>query len=313
MSMDVDVDVDVEPNETPVPMPSGSISALREKLHTRMAELRKGRKAPGEAGDRDELLEERRAQRAAMRERRRKETKEKIRREEEQKRGGKKDKGSRGDDKTKAKQFGQTTKVTNPTSPCIESTIFTELTMTVKTQLLVPDDHARSGAGALPIPPSHANVAFSTLASDGASSSHQKLKLSSNPSTALTQLQSHKAKLAALPASAQASALERERFTKATARLEGVKVKDDETRLKKAVKRKEKEKVRSKKDWDERKDREKKNMEARQKKRSDNIAMRADRRKEGNKKGSKGGKGRPGFEGKSFGASKGKNSKGKGK
>ena len=88
---DAGMDVDDAP---PVPMPaSGGIQALRERLHARMAELRqKNRGGAGEAGSRDELLEERRLQRAAMRERRRKETKEKIRREEERKGKGK-DKG----------------------------------------------------------------------------------------------------------------------------------------------------------------------------------------------------------------------------
>jgi hypothetical protein len=74
-----------------------SISVLREKLHARMAALRRGctGEEDGEAGDRDELLEERRRQRAAMREKRRKETKEKIRREEEAKGKKGKEKDSR--------------------------------------------------------------------------------------------------------------------------------------------------------------------------------------------------------------------------
>jgi len=105
--MDVDIDLPetnddnhVEedgPQITPMPT-SGGIESLREKLHARMAALRRGGGAMHTNGtephDRDGLLEERRRQRAAMRERRRKETKEKIRRAEEMKgkKGKEKDK-----------------------------------------------------------------------------------------------------------------------------------------------------------------------------------------------------------------------------
>jgi len=262
-----------EKGATIVPMPeSGSISALREKLHARMAALRRGVKSQGngdgEAGDRDELLEERRRQRAAMREKRRKETKEKIRREEDAK--GKKGKGKEKDSRAQGHQ--------------------------TKTQLLVPDQPSTSK------PSSHTNVAFSTLAGSSTGKKAQQLKTSSNPSQALDQLAARKEKLAALPEEKRKAIEEREKWAKAEARMDGVKVRDDEGRLKKAVKRKEKEKGKSKKAWDERKEQVTNSMAAKQKKRSDNIAMRNERKSDKRKGvGKNKSKARPGFEGKLFG------------
>ncbi|EGO01355.1 hypothetical protein SERLA73DRAFT_179541 [Serpula lacrymans var. lacrymans S7.3] len=291
--MQVDATIDTDEEGTPagtedtiVPMPtSGGITSLREKLHARIAELRRGgpRKEGEEAGDRDELLEERRRQRAALRERRRKETKERIRLEAEKKGKGKnKDKDKR--------DHGPST----------------------KTQLIVPDPTAGQGSSHGP----HSNltnIAFSSLAGSSTSKKAQQLKVSSNPTQALEQLAARKEKLAALPEEKRKMIEEKDKWAKAEARLEGVKVKDDEGRLKKAAKRKDKEKVKSKKGWDERKEQLSASMAAKQKKRADNIATRHERRNDKKKGvGKSKGKARPGFEGKSFGKGKGK-SAGKGK
>lgn len=91
-AMNVD-DADVE--ITPMPSVQG-IQALRDKLHTRMDQLRRNR-VGNQPETKDDLLEERRKQRGLMRDRRRKETKEKVRLEKEakEKKGGKGDKRGR--------------------------------------------------------------------------------------------------------------------------------------------------------------------------------------------------------------------------
>ncbi|KAF9484252.1 hypothetical protein BDN70DRAFT_872743 [Pholiota conissans] len=283
ISMNVDVDMadldgdedgesGVEVSDTEIqPMPtSGGIESLREKLHTKMAQLRRGARPPmgSFGGDKDDLLEERRRQRAAMRERRRKETREKIRREEEMKMKGKKKK----DEKTDTRDKGNVT----------------------KTQLLVPDNpqgFKQQGPQA-----SMTTVAYSSLS--GTVKKGEKFKTTADPQQALQQLNARKEKLAALPEEKRKAIEEKEKWAKAEARLDGVKVHDDESKLKKAAKRKEKEKSKSKKTWEEKKEHVAHSMAAKQKKRNDNIAMRNERKSDKRKGISK--KARPGFEGKSF-------------
>lgn len=92
------------------------------------------------------------------------------------------------------------------------------------------------------------NVSFGVVA--GSSSKKAvSLKTSSNPNQALSQLAARKEKLDSMPEDKRKVVEDKSRWAKAEARLEGVKVKDDEVRLKKAVKRKEKEKAKSKKSW----------------------------------------------------------------
>ncbi|KAG5730295.1 Ribosomal RNA-processing protein 14 [Termitomyces sp. T112] len=280
---DLDAENESDHDEV-IPMPSfGGIAQLKEKLHARMLQLRHGGRANESTGDggRDELLEERRAQRAAMRERRRRETREKIRREEEAK--GRKGKGKDHLTPKEKRDKGHLT----------------------KTQLLVSDESSRME--------SLATVTFSSLA--GSSTTPKKaqhLKTMTNPQQALDQLVTRKERLATLPEEKQRAIAEREQWEKAEARMEGIKVHDDEARLKKAVKRKEKGKEKSKKEWDGRKEQLQQAMAAKQKKRTDNIAMRNERRNDKRKgigKSKTKTKARPGFEGKAYG--KGKISKGK--
>ncbi|TRM65489.1 surfeit locus protein 6-domain-containing protein [Schizophyllum amplum] len=264
MDVDLNAEEDGHSDSEIVPMQAGGANALREKLHARMAQLRYGRGANAIHG-KDALIEERRR---TMRERRRKETKERRKQE--------------------------------------------KTARTVKTQLLVESS---------PPPSAHAstsnsrnntttNVAFNTI--DGAVKQGKKT-VSNNPTNLLSHLQAQKSKLEALPADKRAQISEKNRWARAEARLTGEKnpgiaVAEDggedteEKKLKKAVKRKEKEKVKSAKAWDERKREVTHSMAARQKKRTDNIAARNERRKNhGAKDGKSKGKGkqRAGFEGSS--------------
>ena len=164
---------------------------------------------------------------------------------------------------------------------------------TGKTQLIVPQ-----------LPRDTDGVSFPAVQLPGGSGSHRSkapIKALSNPSQALAHLEKHQAKLASLPEEKRKEIEQRELWAKAEERASGGKVADQASTLKKAVKRLEKRKSKSGKEWSERKKTLEKSHAIAAKKRNDNIAARQESRK--NKKlGVKAqnkskGKGRPGFEG----------------
>ena len=232
-------DLESNPEEDAVPVVPlsrpESIEALRAKLHAKIDAMRSKKLGGGEGSSKDELLEERRLQRAAMRERRRKETKAKIKREKES-RGKPKEKSRETAPPTKVSRMRRRDLLTDDSSPHSQA------------QLLVTD--SASSTLKFDSRSQLTHVAFSSIAeSSSANNKGSRLKSSSNPTQALQQLASRKEKLAALPEEKRKQIEEREKWEKAEARMEGVKVRDDETRLKKAAKRNEKEKTKGRKAW----------------------------------------------------------------
>ncbi|WVQ63057.1 uncharacterized protein L199_001208 [Kwoniella botswanensis] len=168
-----------------------------------------------------------------------------------------------------------------------------------KTQLIVPQ---------LPREDPTSSLSFPSVSLPSSSSSKPKNKLGfkqlSNPTQALENLEKHKLHLSSLSEDKRKEIEERERWAKAEERASGKKIVDNETILKKAVKRKEKAKSKSSLAWADRKKELEKSAATAAKKRNDNIAKRVDDKR--NKRlgikdkgtGSKKGKSRPGFEGK---------------
>lgn len=162
--------------------------------------------------------------------------------------------------------------------------------------------------------PQENNYSFSRLAfEDGTSADPsmtslrdpKKTKGPSDPRTALQAAQKKQSRLAGYDSAKRAEIGEKDMWLHARQRAQGERVRDDTSLLKKALKRKEKQKNKSEKQWQEREQAVVKGKEAKQKKREANLQKRKEEKGGKGKKG-KGGKspggggkkkGRPGFEG----------------
>lgn len=157
--------------------------------------------------------------------------------------------------------------------------------------------------------PRENNFSFSRLAFEDGSAANadmtelrdaRKKKGPQDPRTALQAAQNREAKIAGFDEEKRANIAEKDMWFNASKRAHGERVRDDTSLLKKALKRKEKQKSKSEREWKEREQAVVKGKEVRQKKREANLAKRRDEKGKSKKGGAKKkpGKGRrPGFEG----------------
>ncbi|KAG7136033.1 Ribosomal RNA-processing protein 14 like [Verticillium longisporum] len=273
--------VDVPPSDKPkqLKIPQDT-SALKARLAARIAELQAARKAIGPDGKpirtRQELIEAQRA-RQAQRKAHKQEQRRQARLEEERQR-----------DEALASN-----------SPSIMSPALDHL--------------LGDGAAEPPTDYTFGRVAFDDGTRMSRDLTHllgnRKKKGPSDPKTALLRLQNQKKKHAALDEARRDDIAEKETWLTARRRAEGEKIRDDEATLKKTIKRKDKQKRKSEKEWKDRTEGVAHAKAEKQKKREANLKKRKDDKKLG-KAGRKvvgaatKKKGRPGFEGGSFGGKK---------
>lgn len=294
---------DTPPTSAPAPA-NGGILDLRARLQAKIQAMQASRRvltggrdsSSGDLDDeddvstastRDELLEERRRKRGEMRDRRRKAAKDRKRAERDGQTGQVAANASKG-----AGAGAKTTASGNSRAP--------ELFVT-------PGGPGGHTAGS-PLAAGNVvqgDVSFSAL--EFGEDAHggkraNKHALPSDPKAALAVLEARKRKAEARQgkaglsggdddtsgadpdssAAAMAAAkerAERERWSKADAAAQGIKIRDDETLLRKAVKKRDKVKDKSTKAWKERTRNLEQQQAARQKKRNDNIAAKKDRTK----------------------------------
>ncbi|KAH8888617.1 SURF6-domain-containing protein [Thozetella sp. PMI_491] len=270
----------IAPSEKPkyIKLPSDT-TALRARLAAKIEALRAARKADGPDGKpirtRQELIEARR-EKQAQRKAHKKELRQKTKEEEDRKR-----------EEALASARNSPGSILSP---------------------MVDRDDDQSAN----------HFAFGRIAfADGTQMSHDlsyeksgpdvKKKGPSDPKTQLLKVQAQKSRIANMNEDKRKEVMEKEAWLAARRRTEGEKIHDNETLLKKAIKRKDKAKKKSEKEWKDRSQGVENAIKEKQKKREDNLRKRReDKHSKGKKKGGASKKkNRPGFEG-GFGGSSGK-------
>ncbi|KAK4613415.1 Ribosomal RNA-processing protein 14 [Fulvia fulva] len=286
----LDLSEQSKPMQKPLPkfddIPSGTSSPklqlpdidqaqLQERLRKRIDELRARRKADGGEGkpakSRQELLEQRR-KKEEQRKAHKKELRQKAKEEEAQKR----------EEQLRGSGSPLSTDIFSRASPRPQENNF-----------------------------SFSRLAFADGSAADASLSKvrdaKKRKGPQDPRTALQAAEKKQARINSFDEEKRKDIAEKDMWLNAKKHAHGERVRDDTSLLKKALKRKEKQKGKSAEEWRERQDNVVKGKEMKQKKREANLAKRRDDKgSKGNKKkpsSGKGGggggkkKGRPGFEG----------------
>ncbi|WFD41843.1 hypothetical protein MPSI1_000479 [Malassezia psittaci] len=278
-----------EDSISPVPTQRrATASELRERLHNKIEMLHRKRNAAGMdsqdtiPGSKQELMEERRRQRGEMRDRRRRERKEARRQAKEQN-------TNRDPARSKSTSVGLSRQpgllVNQETKPQSES----------------------SSQSEQPARMSFSHVEFGL-------DTHRKNKyaLPNDPKAALAILEARKRKeeknvqkrieRGQDAEQVREAAEQAERWGKAIAAAEGVRIRDNEHILKQTLKRREKTKQKSTKAWNDRRRAEEEAQAAKQKKRMENLAARKESKRspgKSTKPSAKQSKARPGFEGNS--------------
>ena len=259
--------------------PKPTSSELKARLTQRIEDLRRSRHADGPDGGpartRQELIESRRQKEEARRAHK-KELRQKVKEEERQKQAETLARGS---------PLLSASPLLSPGSPLTPSSEPTNFSF--NRIAFANNQHASANLNALLDPKT-------------------KPKGPSDPHTALLAAQNKAARLSSLDESKRADIAEKDTWLNARKRAHGERIRDDTSLLKKTLKRKEKQKKKSEKEWNERIEGVKRGQDMRQKKREANLQKRKEEKgggggKKGKNQSVKGGgkkkKARPGFEG----------------